>query len=185
MPVSIAIYIGGCAPIIIGGSMATGGYVTLRDKRIGNSLIDTQIETGIKKKLYKVSHKLYSIVSVNANNGAVILTGTVTKPEWVNIAERAAWAVEGVVSVDNNLVYGEEIPFSQIMKDGFITSSAKSKLLCSKEVKSINYKVKTMNGVVYLTGIAQSEKELDIAISEIQSIGGVKKVVSYVNIKHA
>jgi osmotically-inducible protein OsmY len=175
--------VAGCVPVFVGTGVITGGYVAIRDKGIGDSISDSKIDMAIKKKLYRISKKLYSEVSVATDMGAVLLTGIVSDPEWVSIAEREAWAENGVKTVDNNLVHGDEISVSQILKDGTITSSCRSVLICTSSVRSVNYKLKTMNGVVYVRGTARSGEELNTALSQIRRVKGVQKVVSYVTMK--
>ena len=173
----------GCLPVIVGGGVLTTGYMVIRDKSVGESLSDTKLEAAIKARLYKANKELYSNVSVNVSEGCVLLTGVVRNQEWISISEKESWAVNGVKVVDNNITSGEELGVSQIMKDGVITSSCRASLLvCAGSVKSLNYKLKTMNGVVYVTGTAKSDEELNVALSKIQKVNGVKKVVSYVNV---
>ena len=179
---NLPIFITGCVPVIVGGGMVAGGYTALRDKNVGNSLSDTKTDMLIKQKLYKIDHNLFSQVSVVTDYGCVLLTGNVTNPEWVSIAEREAWSVRGVTEVNNHITVSENNDPGQVVKDDFITSTCRSALVCKKEVRSVNYKIKTMDGIVYVLGIARTQQELDIALSTIQKISGVKKVVSYVKI---
>lgn len=172
----------GCVPVIIGGGMVAGGYTALRDKNVGNSLTDSKIDVSIKQKLYKISPKLFSQVSVVTDYGCVLLTGTVTNPDWVSVAEREAWSVKGVSEVNNHISVAEKENPGQIIKDDFITSTCRSALVCKKEIRSVNYKIKTMDGIVYIMGIARSQEELQIVLSTIQKISGVKKVVSYIKV---
>lgn len=179
---SLSVLLSGCVPVIVGGSLVTGGYTALRDKKLGDSLSDSKMDIEIKQKLYKVDPRLFSEVSAVTDHGSVLLTGSVSNPEWVSVAEREAWSVKGVLEVNNNIISGEEIPASQIIKDDFITSTCRSALICKKEVRSVNYKIKTYNAVVYVTGIARTEEELNVALTTLQKISGVKKVVSYVRL---
>ncbi len=179
---NLSIFITGCVPVIVGGGMVAGGYTALRDKNVGNSLSDTKTDMLIKQKLYKIDHNLFSQVSVVTDYGCVLLTGNVKNPEWVGIAEREAWSVRGVTEVNNHITVSDNDDPGQVVKDDFITSTCRSALVCKKEVRSVNYKIKTMNGIVYVLGIARTQEELDIALSTIQKISGVKKVVSYVKI---
>ncbi len=180
---SLACALTGCVPIIVGGMATTGGYLAVRDKSIGTSFTDTKMDAAIKSRIYKIDKQLYSDVSVSVDRGCVLLTGVVNNPEFIGRVEKEAWSVDGVKIVDNNLTAGEQIPMSQILKDGAITSACRTSLMCSSGIKSVNYKLKTTNGVVYVTGLAKSEEELNLVLSKIQKIKGVKKVVSYVNAK--
>jgi osmotically-inducible protein OsmY len=175
-------FLSGCVPVILGGGMAAGGYTALRDKRIGDSINDSKLDIAIKNRLYKVSPKLFSEVSAVVNEGCVLLTGVVSNPEWIGIAEKEAWTVDGVVAVDNNITHGEEISAGQIAKDNLITTACRSALICTAAIRSVNYKLKTANGVVYVTGIARTENELAIVLARLQKVSGVKKVVSYVKV---
>ena len=51
------------------------------------------------------------------------------------------------------------------------------------DVLSINYSVETVNGTVYLIGIAQDEAELVRVIEHARGIEDVKRVVSHVVLK--
>jgi osmotically-inducible protein OsmY len=180
-------FLQGCAPVIIGSgvavSVATGGYVMTRDKTVGTSIDDTKIGTVIRSNLYRISPQCYSDVSVMVDKGGVLLTGSVSEEAWIERVEEEAWKVKGVISVDNNLVYGKKISVATIMKDSLITSEVRTALLGTKEVRSSNYKIKTTDGIVYLRGIAYTERERKIALDTIRRIKGVKKIVSYVTIK--
>ncbi len=48
---------------------------------------------------------------------------------------------------------------------------------------SANFRVRAVHGVVYLIGLAQSQAELDKALSILREYEDVRDVVSYVRIK--
>lgn len=179
---SFAFLSSGCVPIIIGGGLGAGGYMAMRDKSVSESASDTKIETVVKARLYKIHPDLYSNVSVNVDDGCVLLTGVVNNESWIAIAEKEAWAVEGVVVVDNNIIFGKTLGVSTILSDAAITSKARTNLICNKDVKSVNYKIKTIDSIIYIRGMAKSQNELNSALNTLQHVSGVKKVVSYVNI---
>ncbi len=172
----------GCVPMIACSGIGVGGYAIMRDKSVGNSITDTKIESLIKSRLYKIDPELYSNVSVSVDNGCVLLTGAVNNTEWVSIAERESWKVEGVVVVDNNIIAGKTLDLSTIINDGAITSKVRAKLLCCRDIKSVNYKIKTMDGVVYIRGVARSQEELNTVLGTVQHLRGIKKIVSYITV---
>ncbi len=49
----------------------------------------------------------------------------------------------------------------------------------------MNYSIETVNGVVYLIGVAQSQEELDRVINHARQISYVRRIVSHVRIKGA
>ncbi len=49
-----------------------------------------------------------------------------------------------------------------------------------ERVRTINYNIETVNGVIYLIGIARDRDELDRVIEYARNIPYVRKVVNYV-----
>ncbi|MDR0695557.1 MAG: BON domain-containing protein [Holosporales bacterium] len=184
MSASVALNLSGCVPVLIGGGFVAGGYTAMRDKKIGSTINDTKLDAAIKTRLYKISPKLYSDVSVVVDHGCVLLTGSVSDPEWVVVAERESWAVDGVVAVDNNITHGEAITTAQTVKDGYITSVCRTSLMCTSGVRSVNYKLKTMNNIVYVRGVSKTEEEKQLVLAKLQKVRGIKKVVSYVTVSN-
>jgi len=64
----------------------------------------------------------------------------------------------------------------QPMSDTWITTKVKSELATTSDVKSMNVDVKTVNGVVTLTGTLANELAVEKAISAAKSVKGVKSV---------
>lgn len=176
-----SILVSGCAPVIIGGGIVAGGYTALREKNLGDSLNDSKIDTQVKNRLYKISPKLQSEVSVVTDHGCVLLTGVVSNPEWSSVSEKEAWSVKGVQEVNNHITTGN-FSASQLLKDDYLTTACKTALLCNKDIRSVNFKIKTYDAVVYVLGVARTEEELTKALNAIQKVKGVKKVVSYVKL---
>ena len=94
-----------------------------------------------------------------------------------------AWQAKGVREVLNELEINDQSSLRNYAKDVWITTQLKIKLLGDAEISGINYSVDTLNGVVYLFGIAQSQAELDRATGHARNISGVSKVVSHVILK--
>ena len=61
----------------------------------------------------------------------------------------------------------------------------KSKLTLDNKVLAINYAIETVNGIVYLIGIAQNQGELDRVIAHSRTISYVRQVISHVRVKGA
>lgn len=62
--------------------------------------------------------------------------------------------------------------------DAIITAKVKAKLIEDPITKARKIDVDTVNGVVTLTGLVESEKEINRAIEIARSVPGVKKVVN-------
>ena len=64
----------------------------------------------------------------------------------------------------------------QPVTDTWITTKVKSELATTSDVKSMNVDVKTVDGVVTLTGTLANELAVDKAIAAAKSVKGVKSV---------
>lgn len=64
----------------------------------------------------------------------------------------------------------------QPVTDTWITTKVKSELATTDGVKSMDISVKTIDGVVTLTGVLQTDIAVKKAMAAAQSVKGVKKV---------
>jgi len=64
----------------------------------------------------------------------------------------------------------------QAVSDAWITTKVKSELAATKGVKSMDVTVKTVDGVVTLTGVLPTETAVNKAIAAAKSVKGVKDV---------
>ena len=172
----------GCAPLIIGGGALVGTLAT-KEKGITGTVSDSAISTKIKAGLYKHESDLFSKVGISVQSGDVLLTGFVPDQQAQMEAERIAWEVKGVKHVNNNIETAEGGGAIVTAKDAWITTQIKSSLIFADEIQSLNYSIKTVNGVVYVMGIAQSQEEITKVTDLASKINGVTKVVSYAHTK--
>ncbi|WP_168464223.1 BON domain-containing protein [Wolbachia endosymbiont of Ctenocephalides felis wCfeT] len=177
----------GCTTLLIGGlvATATATAITMQDKSLGNIIDDTAMVIKINKGLLK--HGLFSSIKAKVSEGRVLLIGNVDTPEKQLTAEKVAWGQKEVKEVINEIRV-TPIHMSSILDttvDGLITAEIKTRLLSKRNIKSINYSVNTIDGVVYLMGIAQDKAELKAVIAIARKVKGVKQVVSYVRYRHS
>lgn len=175
----------GClAPLVIGGGAAIGTLAT-REKGVSGAMSDSQISVVIKSKLYSFDPDLHARVGVNVQDREVLLTGKVHNPEWQMEAERLSWQAKGVLKVLNNIETSDKDEFAvgAFAKDSWITTQLKSKILFTEKVRSLNYSVKTVAGVVYVMGVAQNQEELDEVLNMASNTAYVQRVVNYTKIK--
>ncbi len=174
--------ISGCAAMALGGAGAVG-YSGVQERTIGNAVDDNVIEAEILSSfVQKKIEGLFVNVGVQVTEGRVLLTGTVQDPEDSVEAVKLSWQPKGVKEVINEIQVSNKSSVNDVAKDSWITTQVKSKLLITKGIKSINYNVETVNGVVYLIGLAENADELDKATLVASTIKGVKKVVSHVRL---
>ena len=180
--VAAGLGLGGCGGVIVGGA-ATVGVAAAQERSIGGAVDDASIEFRIKDNLLEKSDRLFTRVSVDSVEGRVLLSGSVDNPDDRVEVARLAWQIEGVKEVFNEVEVRDRAGLVDYFKDVRIANELRFKLLSDKDISALNYSVETVNGVVYLMGIAQSQAELEKVTAHASNIKGVTRVVSYVVLK--
>lgn len=173
----------GCVPLLIGGGTETA-VVMAQERSPGNAVDDAGILLKIKDLYAKQNDKdMLLNVEIKVVEGRVLLTGNVDKPDSQIEAVRLAWQAGGVREVMNEIQVSDKAGFTNYARDVWISTQVKSRLILTKNVRSINYSVITVNQVVYLMGIAQDQEELDRVTYAASVIEYVQRVVAYVRLK--
>ena len=115
--------------------------------------------------------------------GQVMQTGSVKKTEDRRKAEELASEVKGVRQIFNEIQVTEEGDMGVAAKDFVIETKLKANLLLARRVTSINYRWRSVNGIVYFLGAARSQGELDKVLALARQTDGVRLVVSHVLVK--
>lgn len=179
----VALSQAGCQALLLGGA-AKAGAVVSEERSVGEAVDDTAIWTEIKSAyLQKSVDNIFSAVNVEVKQSRVLLTGRVNTPEDRVEAVRLAWQPSGVKEVINEIQITDESGLSDVANDFWINTQVKTKLLVEKNVRSVNYSIDTINGIVYLMGVAQNEWEMKKAATVASRVKGVKRVVSHVVVK--
>lgn len=174
-----AAYLSGCVPVVVGAATTTGVAV-VQERSVGSALDDTAIDANINALMLDESGRLFRKVGVEVLEGRVLLTGSVQNPDDRIKATMVAWRAPGVKEVINELQVSDKKGIVNYTKDAWITTQLRTKILTDSKILDINYSVETVNGVIYLLGIAQSQAELDKVTGYARNISGVERVVSYV-----
>lgn len=173
-----------CVEIAILTSIKTADLAT-REKSIADSGKDLIISSKLIKDLASKKLKIPSnMVDVTVSEGRVLMTGVVRDEESAKNAVNIAWKNEDVKEVIDEIQLVKKFRIfrssGQYLKDTIITSNIQSKLLFTKNIASINYEVITVNNIVYLLGIANSNAELNKVSNIAAKASGVNRVVSHV-----
>ena len=155
-----------------------------QERSVGDAVDDLTIRTALNEAFFREDIKLLSDVSFAVIEGRVLLKGTVIEPEDRIRAIKLAWSVDGVREIINEIQVTNEGGIINYARDTWVSTQLKSLILFDKDIQSINYNIETINGSVYVIGIAQSQKELDQIINHARTITDVKKVVSHVVLKN-
>ncbi len=79
---------------------------------------------------------------------------------------------------NNDNANAADMDSDQPVTDTWITTKVKTELATTEGVESMDIDVKTVNGVVTLTGVLDSDTAVKKAVAAAQSIKGVKSVDS-------
>jgi osmotically-inducible protein OsmY len=173
----------GCIPIILGGAAAGGGYVAGQERGVVTTAKDTGIKATIKDKFFRYSSDMSDQIDTTVWEGEVLLTGAVSNPEWRDEASRLAWQAEGVKAVHNEIEVRAANSLWDDTKDSWITTRLRSGITLDSKIRSLNYTVETVNGVVYLMGAARTQGEADLVTDYARNIPNVRRVVSFVHVR--
>ena len=180
---ALLVPLSGCVSIVIGAG-ATVGVAAMEERPLKVHLRDTTMATEIRYNLVEASEKFITGVGIEVYEGKALITGVVENEAMRAHALKLVWKVKGLNDVYNELQIGDN-GITNFAKDSWVTTQLKSKITLDQDVLAINYTIETVNGVVYLIGIAQSKREIDKVIAHARSLGYVKRVISHVRIKKA
>lgn len=164
------------------GAAAVTGISAAQEGGLDRAYTDTKIKVLINEAWFQYDVEAFQKLSTTINHGRVLITGVVQNPEHRVEAVRLAWQVKGVTQVINEIRVAESEGVTGFVKDGWITSKLRTALTFDRGVQSINYSIDTVQGVVYLMGVAQNQTELNRVIETARTTSGVKQVVSYVKL---
>jgi osmotically-inducible protein OsmY len=165
------------------GTASTAIAVSKEERSLGEFVDDTLIKAQIKNLYFDSNENIFFNVDVEVTQGRVLLTGTVDNSDLRIDATRMAWGIDGVQTVINELQISNDDNILNFADDLIISAKIKGKLLLDSELPYLNYTVETVNGTVYLIGIAQSEAERKSVIELSKEVYGVVNVIEYINIK--
>lgn len=173
--------LGGCAGAVVGAG-ATVGVAAMEERTLGTVADDTTAATKIRLALLEAGQQYAVSVGTKVFEGRALMTGAVADEKMRAEAVRIAWTVNGVKDVLNEIQVAPS-GFVNTARDTWISTQLVTKMTLDKDVQSINYGVETVNGVVYLIGIAQDQKELDRVVNYARDLTYVQKVISHVRLK--
>lgn len=170
-----------CSPIgMAAGAGATLGIASAKEGGISGAASDMRIKTLISEKWFSYKVDTFNKLNLTVDQGRVLITGIVQNPDDRVEAVRLAWQVSGVKQVINEIRVADGEGVGGYVKDTWITTRLRTAMTFDKNVDAINYSIDTVNGTVYLMGVARSQQDLDRAVYLARTIPGVKQVVTYV-----
>jgi osmotically-inducible protein OsmY len=186
MPAGLPLALGGCdGGLIIGGLAlaAGGGYVAAAERGVDGTATDFSIKTDIAKAFTSTDPQLQTGITTNVYQGRVLLTGQVPTPELKATAVRIAGRTHDVRAVYDEIELAPPEGVWDGAQDAWIGTRVRAEMVADPAIRSVNYTIDTANGSVFLIGSARSQDELDRATRIARYVPGVKRVVSYVELR--
>ncbi|MBL8536560.1 MAG: BON domain-containing protein [Hyphomonadaceae bacterium] len=165
------------------GTAASVGVYAVQDRTIGEGIDDATASQQVKARLMAADARAFQEVDVEVAGRNLLLSGTAPTAEHRQAAETIARGARTIDNVYNELVVGEPSGFVRSAQDEFITAQIRTRLTASPAVRAVNVNIETFHGNVYLMGTARSDQELRRAAEIASTVGGVRRVVSFMQVR--
>ena len=144
---------------------------------------DNRILVAFNRAVANESGALFRDVSTDVYVTRVMLTGAVKEPAMKARAEALARGVQGVTQVINELQVTDQGGIGATANDLVIEQKLGVKYAADSEVDGANFRVRAVNGTVYLFGRAYTQAELNKAMQHARETDNVRRVVNHVRVQ--
>ncbi len=159
------------------GIFGSGVSVAYDPRTVGMQIDDSIMQKNLIGRLTLTDKKYIISISAKVLDGNIYLSGKVDEPEEKLKIIKMAWETKGARSVQSTVTIKGNSNFKSTAKDILITSQLRTALIFNKLTKATNYTIDTINGKIYIFGIAMTKKEKEKVILEADQIHGVKDVI--------
>ena len=181
--ITISVLLASCSPVGLavgaGASLMTASQT---EKGLEGSAKDLRIKDEINHNLFQKDHDLFGAVKVSVDNGKVLITGSVPSPQDRIEISKLSWKVGNVKEVINEVQVTNKASFTNRAKDLLINKSLQTQLLLDQSINFINFNVDTVNGIVYIFGIARDQEEINRIIKHARNIKYVENIINYMSV---
>ncbi|MEZ5585732.1 MAG: BON domain-containing protein [Sedimenticolaceae bacterium] len=174
----LALLLGGCGAVVIGGAVATANVA--HDRRTAGTLVEDQkiLLEAISMRDADDALKKQANVGIDVFNLQVLLTGQAENFEVVEAFRQRVAGIQRVRAVFNEVTVGAESTWSEATADAYLTARVKVALFNVKidGFDPTRVTVTSSQGSVYLMGLL-TPTEADAVTEEVRFVSGVKRVV--------
>ncbi len=158
----------GCAPL---------------ERGISETFSDSNIKGQIEYLWFETKKDFYKNLNITVDQRRVLIVGNVESPQDHIEAIDLAWKADGVLEIIDEIKVGE-YSWGSYTQDAWISLQIRNAFIFEKGLSSTKFTVFTVEGIVYLLGVASDQRELDKALTLARTIKGVKAVKSYIRLKN-
>ena len=72
-----------------------------------------------------------------------------------------------------------------IAKDLAESTTIKGKLVADKNIKSVNFNIDVVNGIAYLSGVARTQKEMNLVLAYTKETLYINQLVNYIQLSES
>lgn len=144
---------------------------------------DAWMAVKIRSRLLVKANVSASSTKVEVKDGHVMLTGKADNMAQKELTGIYAAEIEGVKAVHNDLVVTDKMTLGEKIDDASITSQVKFALLTHKSTSALKTKIKTVDGVVHVTGEAKTDAEKSLVTKLAKDVRGVNSVSNNMTVK--
>ncbi|MGH6892932.1 MAG: BON domain-containing protein, partial [Dongiaceae bacterium] len=174
----------GCSPVgtALGAAAYTADLAT-QERGLYQGLDDNRMWIAINGRFALADLEMAQEVHLQVQEGRVLLSGVVQKPEQRLAAVKAAWEEPGVREVINRIEVARSRDLGQISQDEYLARRVWLKLFVDRAVRANNYSVECIDNVVYLIGVGQDRQEVQRVVDHARDVPYVREVQTYVRLK--
>ncbi len=179
-----ALPLAGCIVPIVAGT-AVGGYTLVTEHRSPEQLArDAAIGAAAHKYWADASSDLARDLDATVYDGELLITGIVPNQAMKDKAVELARQIDGVKKIDDEVQVGQPTNLAQDARDNYVSNALRTQLLADPKVRSSNFTVHTLNGIVYIMGYARNAPERDLVLSYARNLSNVQRVMSFIEVGH-
>ena len=173
----IAFLLNSCVGTSSVGIFGSGVSIAYDPRTVGMQIDDSIMQKNLTARLALRDKKYLIYISTKVLDGNIYLSGKVDEPEEKLKIIKLAWETKGARSVKTAITIKGETNFKNSAKDALITTQLRTAMIFDKNIKASNYNLDTINGKIYIFGIAISEDEKRKVIDEAKEIYSVEEVI--------
>jgi len=150
-----------------------------------NPIDDVLITDSVKNKISQDPLLNTLTIQISTENNVVSIVGEINSDEQASALIQSIQSTAGVenVEVSKLVITNGKLPFAEVV----ITAKIKGKLMQKKlfgdqSGLGPHINVEWSNDVVYLTGTAENQQQIDEAVQIAKSVSGVSNVISNVRV---
>ena len=175
------LFLSSCTPAVVTAGIASIS-ATESEKGLGTSINDTLIHASITEVMFKTDVNIFIGINITVDDGTVLLTGKVREPQTRIEATRLSWKVRGVKEVINEIQVSESSSIKDAAKDLAAATALRTKLVSDKKISSVNFNIDVVNGIIFVSGIAKTQEEMDLVLSHAKETKYTKQLVNYIKL---